>query len=184
MRNHQPGDRLSWGDTVFLNLEREGMPLNVACLCVLEGDIPFEAYLRFVESRLPLIPRYLKRVVPSALNVGLPSWDYDPTFDIRNHVREASAETRDGCGAEGTGGEDPGQGDGPAASAVGSDTGPWIERQSDRYRRPHASLPRGWNCRRGHHERPHGCESKNAAYAEAKTPAECPTAARHCVLRW
>ena len=90
MRNHQPGDRLSWGDTVFLNLEREGMPLNVACLCVLEGDIPFEAYLRFVESRLPLIPRYLKRVVPSALNVGLPSWDYDPTFDIRNHVREAT----------------------------------------------------------------------------------------------
>jgi diacylglycerol O-acyltransferase / wax synthase len=90
MRNHQLGDRLSWGDTVFLNLEREGMPLNVACVCVLEGDIPFEAYLRFVESRLPLIPRYFKRVVPSPLNVGLPSWDYDPNFDIRNHVREAT----------------------------------------------------------------------------------------------
>ena len=26
MENHQQSDRLSWGDTVFLNLEREGMP--------------------------------------------------------------------------------------------------------------------------------------------------------------
>ncbi|MGC2195298.1 MAG: wax ester/triacylglycerol synthase family O-acyltransferase [Terriglobales bacterium] len=90
MRNHPNEDRLSWGDSVFLNLEREGMPLNVACVCVLEGDIPFDAYLRFVESRLPLISRYLKRVVPAPLNAGLPNWEYDPDFDIRNHVREVT----------------------------------------------------------------------------------------------
>jgi len=88
MQNHQRGDRLSWADTVFLHLEREGMPLNVASVCVLEGEIPFPTYLRFVESRLPLIPRYLKRVVSPAFGIGLPSWEYDPTFDIRNHVRE------------------------------------------------------------------------------------------------
>lgn len=88
MRDHQRGDRLSWGDSVFLNLEREGMPLNVACVCVLDGDIPFEDYRRFVESRLPLIPRYLKRVVAPPLSVGLPVWDYDPDFDIGNHVHE------------------------------------------------------------------------------------------------
>jgi len=90
MQNQQQGDRLSWGDTVFLHLEREGMPLNVACVCVFEGKIPFEACVRFVESKLPLIPRYLKRVVPPILNIGLPRWEYDPTFDIRNHVREAT----------------------------------------------------------------------------------------------
>ncbi len=90
MQSQQQGDRLSWGDTVFLNLEREGMPLNVACVCVFEGRIPFEACVRFVESKLPLIPRYLKRVVPPLLNIGLPSWEYDPTFDIRRHVREAT----------------------------------------------------------------------------------------------
>jgi diacylglycerol O-acyltransferase / wax synthase len=88
--NQQHGDRLSWGDTVFLNLEREGMPLNVACVCVLEGDLPYETYLRFVESRLPLIPRYLMRVVAPPLNIGLPVWDYDPDFDIRRHVKEAT----------------------------------------------------------------------------------------------
>ncbi len=83
-------DRLSWGDTVFLNLEREGMPLNVACVCVCDGDIPFKDCLQFVESKLPLIPRYLKRVVPSLFNIGPPSWEYDPTFDICSHVVEVT----------------------------------------------------------------------------------------------
>ena len=41
MQNQQQGDRLSWGDTVFLHLEREGMPLNVACVCVFEGEGSF-----------------------------------------------------------------------------------------------------------------------------------------------
>jgi diacylglycerol O-acyltransferase / wax synthase len=90
MQNHHETDRLSWGDTVFLHLEREGMPLNVASVSVLEGKIPFETCLQFIESKLPLIPRYLKRVVPPALNVGLPSWEYDPTFDIHNHIHEAT----------------------------------------------------------------------------------------------
>jgi diacylglycerol O-acyltransferase len=93
MNHHQigeNGDRLSWGDTVFLHLEREGMPLNVACVCVFDGEIPFKACVQFVESKLPLIPRYLKRVVPPPLNIGLPGWEYDPTFDISRHVREVT----------------------------------------------------------------------------------------------
>jgi diacylglycerol O-acyltransferase len=90
MQNGHQSERLSWGDTVFLNLEREGMPLNVACVCVFDGDVPFEDFVQVVESKLPLIPRYLMRVVASPLNIGLPSWEYDPNFDIRNHVRAAS----------------------------------------------------------------------------------------------
>src|SRR5450631_2702887 len=84
------GDRLSWGDTVFLHLEREGMPLNVACVCVFEGPIPFKDCVQFVESKLPLIPRYLKRLTFPPLNIGLPSWEYDPTFDIRRHLLEVT----------------------------------------------------------------------------------------------
>ena len=88
MRNDPGGERLSWGDTVFLNLERSGMPLNVACVSLFEGDIAFDDYVRFVESRLALIPRYLMRVVPAPLNAGLPSWEYDPEFDLHNHMHE------------------------------------------------------------------------------------------------
>lgn len=88
MQNHQQSDRLSWGDTVFLHLEREGMPLNVASICLFEGEVSFEDYVQYVESKLPLIPRYLKRLVPAPFGLGLPSWEYDPQFDIRRHVLE------------------------------------------------------------------------------------------------
>ncbi len=81
-------DRLSWGDTVFLHLEREDMPLNVASVCMFDREIPFQQCVRFVESKLPRIPRYLKRIAPAPLGVGLPRWEFDQRFDIRNHVRE------------------------------------------------------------------------------------------------
>jgi len=87
---HSPeqGDRLSWGDTVFLHLEREGMPLNVACVCIFEGKVSFRDWVQFVESKLPHIPRYLKRVVPEPFGMGLPRWEYDPEFELTRHVRE------------------------------------------------------------------------------------------------
>jgi len=88
MQNHEQSDRLSWGDTVFLHLEREGMPLNVASICVFEGEIGFEDCVEFIESKLPVLPRYLKRVVPAPFGLGLPSWEYDSGFDLRRHVRE------------------------------------------------------------------------------------------------
>ena len=98
MENDPQGERLSWGDTVFLHLEREGMPLNVASVSVFDGEIPFETCLHFVESKLPRLPRYLQRVVPPPLNIGVPRWESDPNFDIRNHVREA--ELKSGSDAE------------------------------------------------------------------------------------
>jgi diacylglycerol O-acyltransferase / wax synthase len=88
MQNHHQSDRLSWGDTVFLHLEREGMPLNVASVSLIEGEISLEDCIQFIVSKLPLIPRYMKRVVSAPLGIGLPSWEYDPEFDIRRHLRE------------------------------------------------------------------------------------------------
>lgn len=88
MQNHQPSDRLSWGDTVFLHLEREGMPLNVASVFIFEGKISLADCMQFIESKLPLLPRYLKRVIAAPLGLGLPSWEYDPGFDLHRHVRE------------------------------------------------------------------------------------------------
>jgi len=79
---------LSWGDTFFLYLEREGQPINIASCCEFEGMITKQACTRFVESKLALIPRYKQRPVFPAFNLGLPQWEPDPDFDIRNHVRE------------------------------------------------------------------------------------------------
>ena len=90
MQNQLQSDRLSWGDTVFLHLERQGMPLNVASICVFEGEISFPDCVRFVESKLPMLPRYFKRVVPAPFGLGLPSWEYDLEFDLSRHLREVT----------------------------------------------------------------------------------------------
>ena len=79
---------LSWGDTFFLYLEREGQPINIASCCEFEGKITRQACARFVASKLHLIPRYKQRAVFQSFNLGLPQWELDPEFDINNHVHE------------------------------------------------------------------------------------------------
>jgi diacylglycerol O-acyltransferase len=90
MTESQDSDRLSWGDALFLYLERKGMPLNIASVSVFEGEISLEDVTRFIESKLPLVPRCYQRVMVPPLNIALPSWEYDPNFDIRNHIREVT----------------------------------------------------------------------------------------------
>jgi diacylglycerol O-acyltransferase / wax synthase len=64
------------------------MPLNVASVCTFEGKISLADWARFVEAKLPLLPRYMKRVVSAPFGIGLPSWEYDPEFDLSRHLRE------------------------------------------------------------------------------------------------
>jgi len=92
MPKPRENDRLSEGDALFLYLERPGMPLHIASVAVFEGAISLAECTEFVSSKLPLIPRYLQRVAIPPLNLGLPTWEYYPEFDIRNHVREIRLE--------------------------------------------------------------------------------------------
>ena len=88
MASGQQQGQLSWGDALFLYLEREGTPLNIASVSVFDGPISLDACRRFIESKLPSIPRYYQKVVAPPFNTGLPNWEYDYEFDICNHVRE------------------------------------------------------------------------------------------------
>jgi len=88
MPNEGEGNSFSWGDALFLYIEREGQPLNIASVSVFEGDIALRACRAHIESKLPLIPRYCQRVVFPPFDLGLPSWELDPNFDIRNHIHE------------------------------------------------------------------------------------------------
>ena len=90
MPESQPNNSFSWGDALFLYLERPGQPLSIASVSVFEGAIPLKACRDFVESKLPLVPRYRQHVVFPPLNIGLPSWQFDPNFDIRNHIHQVS----------------------------------------------------------------------------------------------
>ena len=90
MTNGAGNNSFSWGDAFFLHIERPGQPLNIAGVSVFEGEIKLADCRAYVESKLPLIPRYRQRVVPTSFDLGLPSWEFDPQFDIKNHVREAT----------------------------------------------------------------------------------------------
>jgi len=78
----------SFGDALFLYVEREGQPLNIAGVSVFEGEMKLKDCMAFIESKLPLIPRYRQHVVFPPFDLGLPSWEFDRKFDIRNHVRQ------------------------------------------------------------------------------------------------
>src|SRR5271166_253062 len=90
MPNQGDSNAFSFGDALFLYLEREGQPLNIAGVSIFEGEIKLADYRAYIESKLPLIPRYRQRVVATSFDLGLPSWEFDPGFNIRNHIREVT----------------------------------------------------------------------------------------------
>jgi diacylglycerol O-acyltransferase len=98
MNDEHNHECLSYGDALFLYLERDGMPLNVASVSEFDGHIGRDECLAFMESKLPVLPRYRQRVVMPPMNLGLPCWEYDPSFDLGNHICEV--ELKRGTDAE------------------------------------------------------------------------------------
>jgi diacylglycerol O-acyltransferase len=81
--------RLSGMDAAFLYLERKEIPLHIASVCVFEEAIPFEEFVAAIDSKLHLIPRYRQIVSPSPFNIGYPTWEAYPKFNIRRHIVRA-----------------------------------------------------------------------------------------------
>src|SRR5581483_6973706 len=79
-------ERFSALDAVFLNFEHKEMPLHIGGVCIFDGVIPFDRFVATIESKLDLIPRYRQKVMRPLLNIGLPTWQYDPDFDIKRHI--------------------------------------------------------------------------------------------------
>lgn len=78
--------RLSGIDAAFLYLERKEIPLNIACVAIFDGPIPFREFVANIDSKLDLIPRYRQIAVPPPFGIGYPTWEYDPHFDIKRHI--------------------------------------------------------------------------------------------------
>lgn len=81
---------LSFGDALFLHLEREGNPINIASVAIFDGTMRLEELFPYVEAKLSHIPRVMQRVVAPPFNLGLPCLEYDPEFDFRNHIEEVA----------------------------------------------------------------------------------------------
>lgn len=86
-------NRLSAQDASFLYYEREEAPLHIGSIGVFEGDVPYDKFVENVASKMHLIPRYMQRVIPAPFNIGHPSWEWDPQFDISRHVMTAEIES-------------------------------------------------------------------------------------------
>ncbi|MFM1918898.1 MAG: hypothetical protein RLZZ303_532 [Candidatus Hydrogenedentota bacterium] len=64
-------------DAFFLYAEREDQPMHVGATCLFEGRIPYLQFMKNLEARLHLIPRYRQRVVPWALVIGIANLFYE-----------------------------------------------------------------------------------------------------------
>jgi WS/DGAT/MGAT family acyltransferase len=91
-------DRLTALDTSFLHMERLEYPMHVGALSVLEGAPFFDTNGHFrisdvrdlVQSRLPLLPRFRRRLMSVPYDQGRPIWVDDHNFEIAYHVRHTA----------------------------------------------------------------------------------------------
>jgi diacylglycerol O-acyltransferase len=79
--------RLSSLDAAFLYLESNSSPTHVGGMSVYEGEMPFERYLRFLEERIHLVPRYRQRLADVPFNLAHATLEDDPDFKLENHVK-------------------------------------------------------------------------------------------------
>lgn len=81
-----PGRRLSTLDAGFLYFERPTQVLHVASTLTFQDTLDYERVITDLRIRLPLVPRYMDRVIPAPLGLAHPTWEHDPNFDLRAHV--------------------------------------------------------------------------------------------------
>ncbi len=79
--------RLSGEDLAFWWLDSPTQPTTMAMLILLDRP-PDEEWLRVAfERAVVAVPRLAQRVVDAPLDLTLPRWELDPTFDLAYHVR-------------------------------------------------------------------------------------------------
>ena len=83
--------RLSPLDAAFLYFERGNQLLHVGGVAILEGPVPFDRFAESLEERLRPLRRYHQRAVRGVLDLSLPTWAWDPAFDVHRHVRRVAA---------------------------------------------------------------------------------------------
>jgi diacylglycerol O-acyltransferase len=78
--------RLTSIDASFLYFEKKESPMHIGSVSIFEGEIPFSKFVDNISSKMHLLPRYQQKVVPDPFNLGHPTWEFDPNFNINNHV--------------------------------------------------------------------------------------------------
>ncbi len=85
--------QLSGLDGGFLAMETRSVFGHVGSVCIVDAKsarsrLTLEHFTRVIESRLPLVPLFRRRLVTVPLGLDHPYWIEDPDFDIEFHIRE------------------------------------------------------------------------------------------------
>lgn len=78
--------RLSSLDASFLYFEKKEAPMHIGSVHIFEGDVPFDDFVEMMDHKMQFIPRYQQIVKFDPFNLGHPTWEFDPNFDVRNHI--------------------------------------------------------------------------------------------------
>ena len=89
-------EQLSGLDGAFLAMETRSVFGHVGSVCIVDApgspgggpSMTLEHLTSVIESRLPLVPLFRRRLVTVPLGLDHPYWIEDPDFDIEFHVRE------------------------------------------------------------------------------------------------
>ena len=89
-------EQLSGLDGWFLAMETSSVYGHVGSVCIVdvsvsqgvEPRLTLDHLTRFIESRLPLVPLFRRRLISVPLGLDHPYWIDDPDFDIEFHIRE------------------------------------------------------------------------------------------------
>ncbi len=84
--------QLSNLDASFLYLESPRTPMHIGCILLFgkpkTGEMTFERFLNYIESRLPISPMFRRRLKTVPLDLDRPYWIDDDSFDINNHIKQ------------------------------------------------------------------------------------------------
>jgi len=81
-------DRLTAVDASFLAQEHATSHMHVGALTIFEGPAPaYEDFLDHIRSRLHLVPRYRQKLAFPPIEMGMPLWIDDPSFNLEYHIR-------------------------------------------------------------------------------------------------
>lgn len=73
--------------------------LSIGSFAIFEGPAPdFDEFVRSIEGRLPLIPRYRQKLRGVAFGLAAPAWVDDPDFDLHWHIRSTALPAPGGRG--------------------------------------------------------------------------------------
>src|SRR5580765_1408055 len=82
-----PQARLSGEDLTFWWLDSPAQPTTMAMLMVLDREPDLDRLRSAVEAAVTAVPRLAQRVRDAPLDLTLPHWEDDPTFDLDYHLR-------------------------------------------------------------------------------------------------